>query len=244
MSHETSVALITGAARRVGRAIALELARAGCDIAVHFNRSEDQARSLAEEIRRLNRRSHLIQADLNLPDSWPGIVHQAVEALGTVDILVNNAAVFHEMDLADFELEQWDHVFRVNVTAAAALCRHAWPHLRRRGCGKIINLADISANQPWSTHLAYCASKAALVSLTRALAKSLAPDVCVNAVSPGIAVFPEAYGADTRAKLISQVPLRRPGTSEDVAKTVRFLCIEAGYITGQVINVDGGRSIV
>lgn len=244
MNLSGKTALITGAARRVGRAMALDLAHQGCNIALHCHQSIHPAESLAEDIRRMSRECHVVQADLADPASWLRIVEDSVRALGSLDILINNASIFGPMSLEAFDLDEWDRTLRINVTAAAGLCHYAADHLARSGCGKIVNLTDIAADRPWSNQLAYCASKAALVNLTKALAKTLAPRVQVNAVSPGIAVFPEDYDEDVKAKLIAKVPLQRPGTPEDIAKIVRFLCADGDYITGQVISVDGGRSIV
>lgn len=243
MKLSGATAIITGAGRRVGAAIALELARHGCDIALHYNQSQAECESVARQIRQMSRRCHLLRADLSLPPSWPRVIEECVTALGSLDVFVNNASIFEPMELEAFNLDAWDRTLRINLTAPAALCHYAAGHLARSGYGKIVNLTDIAADIPWSKHLAYCASKAALVNLTKALAKALAPDVQVNAVSPGIAVFPESYDQDLKAKLIAKVPLKRPGTPQDVAKAVRFLCEDGDYITGQIISVDGGRSL-
>jgi pteridine reductase len=189
------------------------------------------------------RRCAVVQADLTQPAAWGEIIDAAIRALGSLDILVNNASIFERMTLKDFNVEDWDRMFRTNVTAVAGLSHHAAEHLARSGRGCIVNLADISADVPWSGHLAYCASKAAVVNLTRSLAKGLAPAVRVNAVAPGIAVFPEHYDEQLKATLIAKVPLKRPGTPEDMARAVAFLCTEADYMTGQILAVDGGRSI-
>ena len=239
-----TVALVTGAARRVGRSIALELAAAGCDIALHYHRSRDDADSTARRIADLGRRCERIQADLAAPDAPARVIEAAVTAMGRLDVLVNNAAVFERMSLEEFDLDAWDRTMRVNLSAPAALAAHARAHLAARGRGKIVNVCDIAADRPWPSYLAYSASKAGLVALTRALARALAPQVQVNAVSPGIAEFPEDYDPDTRRRLVEQVPLRRAGSPEDVARTVRFLVQDGDYITGQVIHVDGGRSIL
>lgn len=243
MNLDGAVAIVTGAARRVGRAIALDLARRGCHVAVHYNRSTREAESLVRQILEMNRRCHLVQADLDLHESWPRIVKETMSGLGRLDILINNASIFTPMSIGDFDVDRWQHTMRVNLTAAAALCHYAAPHLRETGCGKIVNITDIAAEAPWSDHLAYCASKAGLTNLTKALAKSLAPDVQVNAVAPGIAVFPEDYDEPTRARLIARVPLKRAGTPEDIAAAVGFCCAEGDYITGQILTVDGGRSV-
>ncbi len=243
MNDTKSTALITGAARRVGRAVALELARRGCDIALHCNRSRDEAEAVADEIRAMTRRCAVVQTDLTEPNVWGGVIDATINALGSLDMLVNNASIFERMTLEDFNVDDWERMFRINVTAVAGLCHHAAGHLARSGRGCIVNLVDISADRPWSNHLAYCASKAALVNLTRSLAKGLAPAIRVNAVAPGIAVFPENYDEQLKTTLVNKVPLKRPGTPEDMARTVGFLCTEADYMTGQIVAVDGGRSI-
>ena len=205
MNLEGAVAIVTGAARRVGRAIAIHLAHRGCHVGIHHHRSIQDAESLAFHIRDIGRRCLLIQADLAQPASWPRIIEETVSGLGRLDILVNNASIFTPMAIDGFDLEQWQRTLHVNLTAAAALCHYAAPHLRRTGCGKIVNITDIAAETPGTDHLAYCASKAALTNLTRSLAKALAPDVQVNAVAPGIAIFPEDYDEPTRARLIEKV---------------------------------------
>jgi len=216
MNLSGATVLVTGGARRVGRAIALELARCGCDVALHHYRSEREAEALAAEIGGIPRRCQLIHADLADPASWSAIVQHCVASLGSLDILINNASIYEAMALADFNLDDWDRTFRINVTAVIALCHHAAPHLAKNGRGRIVNIADIAADRPWPSHLAYCASKAALANLTKSLAKALAPDVQVNAVAPGIAIFPEYYDEEIKARLVAKVPLQRPGTPEDI----------------------------
>lgn len=247
MKAEGHVALVTGAARRVGRAIALELARCGCDVAVHYNRSAEDAEIVAEEIRRLGRRAATFAAELNRPETWPGTVERAVQSLGRLDVLVNNASVFQTDQpdtIEEFDAGLWERMFRVNLLAPMGLAHAAREHLAATGAGKIVNLGDAAVDRPWPTHLAYGASKAALTAMTKSLARALAPHVQVNAVAPGIAVFPESYSQELRRKLVSRVPLQREGTPEEVARVVRFLVEEGDYITGQVIPIDGGRSAV
>lgn len=241
------VALVTGAARRVGRAIALELARSGCDLAIHYNRSADDAEKLAAEIRLLGRRAATIEADLNQPVNWRGTVEQAVRALGRLDVLVNNASIFQTRapdTIEAFDPALWETMLRVNLAAPMGLVHAARGHLAGTRRGKIVNLTDAAVDRPWPGHLAYCASKAALTAMTKSLARALAPHVQVNAVAPGIAIFPESYSQELRQKLVSRVPLQREGTPEEVARVVRFLVDEGDYITGQVIPIDGGRSVV
>lgn len=246
MKLENSVALITGGAKRVGRAIALELAQAGCDVAIHFRESKDEANELAEFIRTAGRRTAVVSGDLQKPAHWPKIINQTVRDLGRLDILINNASIFltDQPDTLDtFDYKHWEHMFRVNLTAPAALCHFAKPYLQAGGCGKVINLCDISAKKPWPKHIAYCSSKAGLVNLTKSLALSMAPSVQVNGVAPGIAIFPDDFDVALRQKITSKVPMVREGSPEDVAKLVRFLVEFGDYITGQIIPVDGGSSM-
>lgn len=244
-SHRPA-ALVTGGARRVGRAIAIALARAGCDVAVHYNKSEDDARTAGSEIESSGGRAALIRGDLLDPAMHEHIIADTVDRLGRLDILINNASVFHDQKPDTIEaLDEavWEAMFRVNVTAPAALAHHAAAHLRRSGRGAIVNLLDAALDRPWRRHIAYQASKAALANLTRTLAKALAPDIRVNGVAPGIAVFPESYDAATRERLVRRVPLGRAGTPEDIAEAVCFLASGGPYVTGEIIRVDGGRAI-
>lgn len=243
MTDHANVALVTGGARRVGRAIAVALAQAGCDVAVHCRRSVEDARETVEHIESLGRRAVMIQADLADPGSAESIVVQVVEQLGGLSVLVNNASLWEAQSLADLSAESWQAHLNVNLTTPALLAKAAWPHLRARPPGHVINICDIAADRPWAGYLAYCVSKGGLVTLTKALAKAMAPDVCVNGISPGVVMLPEDCDEATRRAALSRVPLKREGSANDVAATARFLVEQGGYITGQIINVDGGRSI-
>jgi len=239
--------LVTGGARRVGRAIALELAGAGCEVVVHCHKSRTDADAVAQRIRAMGRKAEVIEGDLSDPQEWPTLIDRTVAALGRLDVLVNNASLFLTEagdDLAAFDVERWDAMFRVNLTAPVGLCHHAAPHLAAHGDGCVVNLCDISVERPWPGHLSYAASKAGLTAMTRALARALAPKVRVNGVAPGIAIFPRSYSQELRDTLVDRVPLKREGTPEDVARAVRFLCESGVYVTGQIINIDGGRSVV
>ncbi len=243
MSMLGRVALVTGGAKRVGRAIAVELAAAGCDVAVHYRTSANEAEEVAERIRDRGCRACCICGDLADLAAIPAIVEQAVGELGRLDILVNNASVFDRTPLPAFDAAEWERVFRINLIAPAALAAAARAHLSQSGAGAVVNLCDISAERPWRDYAAYCASKAALVCLTKSLAKELAPAVRVNGVSPGIAEFPDDYDEATRQKLIGMVPLKRAGTPQDIAGAVRYLVEQAHYVTGEVLTVDGGRRL-
>jgi pteridine reductase len=240
------VALVTGAARRVGRAIALGLAGCGHDVAVHYRGSHDEATATGREIESLGRRAVLIRGNLLESTTWGRIVEETIERLGRLDVLVNNASAFltEEPDtIESFDDTLWERMLRVNLIAPAGLAHHAAPHLSERGDGLIVNLCDAALARPWRRHLAYQASKAGLACLTQTLAKALAPNVRVNGVSPGLAVFPESYTAEQRERLVGRVPLGRAGRPEDVASMVCHLATAGGYITGEIIRVDGGRGL-
>lgn len=243
MELKGKAALVTGAAHRVGRAIALELARAGCDVAVHCHTSVAAAEQTANAIRDLGRRVAVIPSDLADPAVSERIVAQAAKELGGLHILVNNASIFEKTPLEQADAQTWERLLRINTIAPALLARAAAPLMRAGGGGRIINLVDVLADRPIKRHGPYCASKAALTALTRSLALELAPQITVNGIAPGIAIFPEEYDADLRQRLIARVPLRREGTPEEVAALVRFLVAEGDYLTGQIINLDGGSSI-
>jgi pteridine reductase len=240
------VALVTGGAKRVGRAIVLELADAGCAVAVHYHRSRAEAEALVEDLRDRDCRAATVHGDLHDPAGWADIITGSVEKLGRLDILINNAAVFlpDRTDGEDtFDLAGWESTLRTNAVAPAALCHYAAPHLRAGGRGRIVNLCDITTDRPCPDYLAYSLSKAALTTLTKGLARALAPEILVNGVAPGIAVFPEDWPIERRERLTAKVPLRRAGSPQEVADLVRFLLESGDYITGQIIPIDGGRSI-
>ncbi|MGB2987915.1 MAG: SDR family oxidoreductase [Phycisphaerae bacterium] len=242
-----TVALITGGAKRVGRAIVLELARGGCDVAIHYRRSRTEAEELAAQVVDMGRRAVIVGGDLNDPASWPAIIRELIDRLNRLDVLVNNASAFltgQPDSVNGFDHGRWESMLRTNVVAPMALSHHARPYLEACGQGKIVNLCDIAADRPWPEHLAYCTSKAALSALTKGLARALAPGIQVNGVAPGIAVFPDEYSAEKRRSLVRRVPLRREGTPEEVARLVRFLVESSHYVTGQIIRIDGGRSLV
>ena len=234
-------ALVTGAAQRVGRDIVLTLARAGADIALHYRRSEDQARRMAGDVRAAGRRAELFQADLAKPPEIAEMFQAVARTFGRLDVLVNNAGVYERTPLAALTAEQWDAQMAVNARAPALCIRHAIDLMTRGGA--IVNVTDVSARNPWGAFPAYCASKAALTAVTQSAAKALAGrNIRVNAVAPGIALWPDDISEDQKKRVLNQVPMRRAGTSQDVAAAVLFL-IQNDYITAQILNVDGGWSL-
>jgi pteridine reductase len=232
-------ALVTGAGRRVGRAIAVGLAQAGFDIAVHYHGSEAGAKETLADITRTGRRGTLLRADLRDPRAARGLADRAVEALGGLAVLVNSAAVMVRQPVEEVTPEGWDATLDLNLRAAFFVAQGALPHLRRTH-GKIVNVADVAAFEPWPAYVPHCVSKAGVVMLTKGLARALAPDITVNAVAPGPVLLPDEWDEATRRHFAETTPLGRLGTPDDVVLAVRFL-LESEYATGTVLVVDGGR---
>lgn len=240
------VVLVTGGAKRVGAAICRRLHAAGAQIALHYRSSEQEALALQKELNKLRSKSATaFQADLLDPKALPKLVHRVITELGRLDALVNNASSFYATPLADVDEQQWHDLLGTNLRAPLFLAQAAAAELRRSH-GAIVNIADIHAERPMYGHLLYSVAKAGLVALTKGLAQELAPQVRVNAVAPGVIVWPEATewaDEEQRHKIVAHTLLKREGEPDDIARTVKFLLSDAPYITGQVIAVDGGRSI-
>ncbi len=238
------VALVTGAARRIGAAIARRLHGAGADVVIHYRGSAEEAESLAAALNETRQNSATtVQADLLDTASLPGLVKRIVSRHGHLDILVNNASTFYPTPVGEITEDQWNDLIGTNLKAPLFLSQAAAAELSARS-GVIVNLVDIHARRPLRDHPVYGPAKAGLAMLTLALAKDLAPDVRVNGVSPGAILWPEGGMDDaTKQSIIEEVPLERPGDPDDIAGAVLYLVRDAGYVTGQVIAVDGGRSI-
>jgi pteridine reductase len=236
-------ALVTGAAKRVGRAIALAMAGRGMDIVVHYKNSAPEARATAKAVERLGRRAVVVQADLAQQEEVEVLADRATQAFGKIDVLVNSAALFYRTPLEKITAQDWEQFLRVNLTGPFLLARRVGLEMRRRGEGKIINVADVAGIAPWAEFLPYSVSKGALITLTKGLAKALAPEVQVNAVAPGSVLLPEEYGDKEREAIVRGTLLKRIGNPADVANSVLFLLEGSDFITGQVVVVDGGRSI-
>jgi pteridine reductase len=237
-------ALITGAGRRVGAAIARTLHGQGAGVAIHYRGSASEAENLARDLEGKRPGSALaVQADLLETGRLPGLLARVIEHAGRLDILVNNASSFYPTPLADATEEQWEDLLGTNLKAPLFLARAALPHLRSSR-GVIINIVDIHALRPLRHHAIYGAAKAGLGFLTRALARDLAPDIRVNGVAPGAILWPDGGVTDqTRDSVLKQIPMRRLGEPDDIAKCVLYLVRDANYVTGQIIAVDGGRSV-
>jgi pteridine reductase len=235
------VALVTGAGRRLGAAIAMGLARAGCDIAVHHHTSADGAEATLRAVRDAGRRGERFTADLRDPAAARALPGRVVESFGRLDVLVNSAAVMVRREFEAITPEDWHDALALNLSAALFTAQGAAPHLRRAR-GKIVNLADLAAFEVWPAYLPLNVSKAGVVMLTQGLARILAPEVTVNAVAPGAVLPPDDWPAEARDHLAETTPLKRLGTPADVVRAVLFL-LESDYVTGIVVPVDGGRLV-
>ncbi len=233
------VALVTGGAVRVGRAISLGLAEAGYDVAVHYHSSAGEARSVVREVESKGRRSFAVSGDVSVPDQVDAIADEVRRRFGRLDLLVNNASVFFETPLLEIEPGEWDRVMEVNLKGPFLMVR-ATAELLTENRGRIVNLVDLSAFQPWVGHPHHAVSKAGLLHLTRVMARALAPAVRVNAIAPGAVLLPEHYDEERRRRSKESAALGKLGDPQDVVRTVLFL-ERSDFITGEVIVVDGGR---
>lgn len=233
------VALVTGGAVRIGRAIASALAEDGYRLVVHYNSSAGPADELVDEIRAKGGEAVAIGADLADAEAVRRLAKEAVEAFGGIDVLVNSASVFPAEGLEETDEDLWDHTIAVNLRAPFFLIRHLAPTLRERK-GVVINMEDLAGIQTWGGYAAHGISKAGIIHLTRVAARSLAPDVRVNGIAPGTVLPPESMSDEEIRQLAARAPLKKNGSPDDVVRAVRYL-LAADFVTGQTLVVDGGR---
>lgn len=234
--------LITGAAKRLGRASALALAQAGADVAITFNTSAREAQHTVIDISSFGVRAVALHCDVTAPKSVKSAVKETVKELGGIDILINNAANYETAEFGDLTLKQWDAIFASNTRGPFLVSQEALEHLRERK-GKIINMGSLGGLRPWATHAHYCSSKAAIHMLTKVMAKALAPQIAVNCVAPGMIDLGEKAAAAFMKKMARVTPMKRNGTGEEVAQAVLFFATSSHFITGQILAVDGGLGL-
>ncbi len=242
MELASRVALVTGAGRRIGRAIALALAGRGMRVAIHYHRSREDAEGTAAAIRALGRECDLFGADLGDVAQARALPAAVAQRFGGLDVLVNSAGIMARATVEETTPDLWDTVMDVNLRSAFFMVQGALPFLRAAK-GKVVNLADVGGLEPWPKYAAHCVSKAGVVMLTKTLALALAPDVTVNAVAPGAVLPPDEWDAASREHLARTTPLRRLGSPADVTAAVLYLLEGGDYVTGETIVVDGGRLI-
>ncbi len=234
-------ALVTGGAKRIGRAIALALAQAGADVTITYRTSVDDAANTTREIEAFGRRAQSVECDVRSESSVRKAVHAAVDFHQRLDVLVNNAAIFETASLDRMTVAQWDAVFETNSRGPFLVAREALDHLRSAQ-GRIVNIGSLGGIQAWATHAHYCASKAALHMLTHAMSKAFAPVVSVNCVAPGWIEF-ENDPPGQASRFAARTPMQRNGTPEEVAEAVLFFATAPRFITGQILTVDGGLGL-
>jgi pteridine reductase len=245
MKQQIKTILITGGAKRIGRQMAITLHAAGHNVIVHYRSSADLANSLVDELNAKRPDSAIaLQGELMDLRAIPRLIAQAVKAFGGLDVLINNASTFYPTPIEILEEDFWNDLVGSNLKVPAFMVKACVAHLRKNN-GCIINIVDIHARRPMAKHPIYCSAKAGLEMLTKSLARDLAPSIRVNAVSPGAILWPENdSGMAEQGEVLKQIPMGRMGKPEDVAALVKFLIDDAEYITGQVIAVDGGRSVM
>jgi pteridine reductase len=236
------VALVTGGAKRLGRAAALALAEAGADVIITFLESAKEARQTAEQLQNRGVRALAVRCDITDPKSVRAAIAAVVRKFNRLDILINNAGRYETVDFDKLSLQQWDTIFATNVRGPFLVSKEALPHLRKRA-GCIINLGSLGGQQPWPTHAHYCSSKAALHMLTKVMAKTLAPQIAVNCVAPGMIDLGEKSATSFMQRMAKQTPMQRNGIAADVAAAIVFFASAPHFITGQVLIVDGGLGL-
>lgn len=235
------IALVTGGAHRIGKAIAAALARRGVRIALHYSSSAEKMRETYEEFTESGYDVHVFQSDFSRSDAPQLLMEKVITHFGALDILINSAAVMWKTPLETLTVQQWDQMFAINARAPFFLSLAAREALVKSR-GTIVNIADLAAYETWPAYIPHGLTKATVVDMTRALAKTFAPEVRVNAVAPGAVLLPEGWDQEASRRLADTTPLKRIGEAEDVARAVLYL-VEADYVTGDVIFVDGGRHV-
>ena len=243
MDLNGKAALVTGGAHRLGRAFAIGLARAGADVLVDYHSSADAAAETVAEIRKLGRRAAAIRADVSRGDDVKRLVGACADEFGRLDVLVNSASLFEASPLEQVSDDDWDRSLGVNLKGPFMLSRDAAPLLRQDGGGLIVNVADLSAFQPWPSYVAHAVSKAGLVHLTRVLARALAPDIRANCIAPGTVLPPPEYTESESDPAGARRVVGRKGGPEDVVRALLYF-VDADFVTGEVAVVDGGRMLL
>lgn len=242
MNLHGKVALVTGGAKRVGKAIAHALAARGCKLVVHYKTSQTDAEATVRELQAANAEAMAVQADITQEDEVERMVAAAVARFGRIDILINNAAVFFRTPVETLTIEEWEQVLDVNLTGTFLCAQKIGLRMREWGWGHIINIADVAGLRPWVDYIPYSVSKACVITLTQGLAMELAPQVMVNAIVPGPVLFQDDTPEAVRQREIDKTLVKRAGAPEEVAEVVVFVA-ESDYSTGSLFHVDGGRAL-
>jgi pteridine reductase len=240
MQLDGRVALVTGGARRLGRAFVEGLAAKGMRVAVHYGASADEAVALVRELAARGHEADAFGADLRDADAAEALPDRVVERFGQLDVLINSAAVMERVTVAEATVQHWNDVINLNLRAPFFVAQHAAPHLARAN-GTIVNVADLGGLEPWPSYAVHSISKAGVIMLTKVLATALAPEVTVNAIAPGTVLVPDDFDAAQRDHLATTTPLQRLGTPADAVNAMLYLVERADFVTGETVVVDGGR---
>ena len=241
LSLTGKVGLVTGAAKRIGRSVALRLASEGADVVVNYRTSKSEAAEVVAQITAKGRRAVAVQADVAKRLDVLAMIAAVEKEFGRLDILVNNVGMFFPAKFEELTEEQWDRILNANLKSQFLCCQAATPMLRRSGQGRIVNFASLGGLLAWPAYTHYCVSKAGVIMLTRCLARALAPEITVNAIAPGTISF-AGDAPELAEDFIRRAPLQRTGTAKDIDDAVVFLA-QSAFVTGQVIVIDGGRSL-
>jgi pteridine reductase len=237
------VVLVTGAARRIGAALARGFHDEGAKVAIHYHRSAEEAEALRDELNRIRPNSAVaIGADLLCTEILPRIIDETIQAFGNLDVLINNASTFYPTPLGSISQEHWDDLIGTNLKAPLFLAQAAAPQLRKSR-GLILNVIDIHSQRPLPEHTVYSTAKSGLAMLTRSLARELGPEIRVNGIAPGPILWPEEIDEQVKHEIVSKTLLKRSGEPDDIVRTALFFAKDAPYVTGQILAVDGGRSV-
>jgi len=242
MDLTDKVALVTGGAKRVGKAIVMALAKRGCKLVVHYHTSKAEAEETAQELLASGHEALAVQADITEEAEVDRLIEIAVAQFGRIDVLVNNAAVFFRTPVDTLTVEEWEQIIEVNLTGTFLCAHKIGLRMREWGWGHIINMADVAGLRPWADYIPYSVSKACVITFTQGLAMELAPEVMVNAIVPGPVLFQDDTPEEVRQREIAKTLVKRAGTPEEVAEVVVFVA-ESDYSTGSLFHVDGGRSL-
>ena len=242
MDLDNKVALVTGAGVRIGRAVAIKLGQLGMRVVIHYHHSEEGAKQTIQKLPGKKSKHLILQADLRDVSAIKELVHKAEKKAGPVSVLVNNAAEFFPTPLFSATEEEWDNLLALNLKAPFFLSQALAKNMKSSGEGKIVNIVDVSAERPWKSFLPYCASKAALISLTKGLARALSPEVQVNGIAPGTVLYPPEHLEMDLTASVENSLLKRIGKAEDIVQAVEYL-LQSDFVTGTILPVDGGRSI-
>ncbi len=242
---ENQYALVTGSARRLGKKIALSLANGGYNIVIHYLHSRNEAKQTQEEIKKIGKDAIIVKADLTKINDIKRMFLSVYDKVGNIDVLVNNAAIFpNKTEFFKIKSDFWDKVINTNLKSVFFCCQEAAGNMLKRKSGKIINIASLGAFSHWTGYMPYCISKSGIITLTKILAKELAPYITVNAIAPGTIIVPNEEKKSQHLPKVTNILLRKYGKPSDVSELVLFIVKSSDYITGQVIQVDGGATIV